>query len=259
MGVTAIVISAAVVTAPFLIYGAIKGIKYVYQVIKEKNKTQLETKNTGENLAILKEEVQSDLKGANLKMEGEDEVSKLINEIRNDNVNQYKMKILVTKEDNSQVHLEEESVNLNDINKIFNKSYSFSSEIICINNYTIFNDSYFTKMFRIKWENLNELILTHNKITKVTPLTNFPLINLEKLDLSYNLIEDIDDFQEVNMIKLISVNFKNNKIDSPAAFINKIFYSLKYLNLLNNDIDDSDKGKFIKKYKAKNPNVELYI
>ena len=41
--------------------------------------------------------------------------------------------------------------------------------------------------------------------------------------------------------------------------VNKIFYSLKYLNLLNNDIDDSDKGKFIKKYKAKNPNVELYI
>ena len=92
MGVTAIVISAAVAAAPFLIYGAIKGIKYVYQVIKEKNKTQLETKNTGENLAILKEEVQNDLKGANLKMEGEDEVSKLINEIRNDNVNQYKMK-----------------------------------------------------------------------------------------------------------------------------------------------------------------------
>lgn len=148
---------------------------------------------------------------------------------------------------------------LNNINISFNKAYSFSSDIIFISNYKFFDDSYFTKLMRIKWENLNELILPHNNITKINPLTNYPLINLERIDLSYNLLEDIDDLEEVNMVKLNSVNFRNNKIDSPSTFINKIFYKLQYLNLLENNIDEMDKESFAKKYKKKNPNVELLI
>jgi hypothetical protein len=61
------------------------------------------------------------------------------------------------------------------------------------------------------------------------------------------------------MVKLNSVNFRNNKIDSPSTFINKIFYKLEYLNLLENNIDKMDKENFAKKYKKKNPNVELLL
>ena len=257
MGITAIV--ASVIVAPILIYGTVKGIQYAYKVSREKNKTDLETKNTGENLAILHNEVHNEVKDTSLIIEGEDEVSKIINEIKNNKKEQYKMKMTITKEDNSNIHLEEENDNLNNINSTFNKQYSFSSNVIFISNFKNFDDSYFTKLMRIKWENLNELILPHNNITKINPLTNYPLINLEKIDLSYNLLEDIDDLEEVNMVKLNSVNFRNNKIDSPSTFINKIFYKLEYLNLLENNIDEMDKENFAKKYKKKNPNVELLL
>lgn len=60
MGIAAIV--ASVIVAPIIIYGTVKGIQYAYKVSREKNKTDLETKNTGENLAILHNEVHNDKK-----------------------------------------------------------------------------------------------------------------------------------------------------------------------------------------------------
>ncbi len=257
MGVAAIV--AAVIVTPIVIYGGYKGIKYCMNISREKNKTKLETQNTGENCAKLREGLKNDLKENKIKIDNEEELSKIVNEIKDNKKDQFKMKIEITRDDNSTFHLEEENQNLNKINKKFNKFYSYSSDVIFINNFKIFDDSYFNILMRIKWENLNELVLSNNSITKVSPLTNYPLINLEKINLSYNLIDDIDDFQEINMIKLKSVNFKNNQIDSPSVFINKIFFGLKYLNLLNNNFDDSDKEKFLNKYKKKNPDVELLI
>ena len=257
MGVAAIV-TAAIVT-PIVVYGGYKGIQYFMNISREKNKTNIETKNTGENCAKLKEGLKNDLSKNKINIDNEEELSRIVNEIKDNKKDQFKMKIEITKDDDSTFHLEEENQNLNNINKTFNKFYTFSSDIIFINNFKNFDDSYFNILMRIIWDNLKELILPHNSISKVTQLTKYPLINLTKIDLSYNLIDDIDDFQEINMIKLVSVNFKNNQIDSPSVFIKKIFYELKYLNLLNNNFDETDKEKFTKKYKAKNPNVELLI
>ena len=139
MGITAIV--ASVIVAPILIYGTVKGIQYAYKVSREKNKTDLETQNTGENLAILHNEVHNEVKDTSLIIEGEDEVSKIINEIKNNKKEQYKMKMTITKEDNSNIHLEEENDNLNNINSTFNKQYSFSSNVIFISNFKNFDDS----------------------------------------------------------------------------------------------------------------------
>ena len=257
MGVAAIVV-ASIIT-PIVVIGAYKGIKYFINVSREKNKTKLETQNTGENCVKLKDGLDENLKENKIKIDNEEELSKILNGIKDNKKDQFKMKVEITKSDDSIFHLDEENQNLNKINETFNKFYNFSSDIIFIDNFKNFDDSYFKILMRIKWENLNELILTHNSISKVTSLTKYPLINLTKIDLSYNLIDDIDDFQEINMIKLTSVNFKNNQIDSPSVFINKNFYELKYLNLLNNDFDDRDKERFIKRYKNKNPNVELLI
>lgn len=257
MGVAAIV--TAVIVSPIVVYGAYKGIQYFMNVSREKNKTKLETKNTGENCAKLGEGLKNDLKYNKIKIDNEEELSKIVNEIKDNKKDQFKMRIEITKDDDSTFHLEEENQNLNNINKTFNRFYTFSSDVISINNFKNFDDSYFKILMRIKWENLIELKLPHNNISKVTPLTNYPLINLTKIDLSYNLIDEIDDFQEINMIKLASVNFKNNQIDSPSVFIKKIFFELKYLNLLNNNFDNTDKERFSKKYKKKNPNVELLI
>lgn len=257
MGVAAIV--SAVIVTPIVIYGGYKGVRYIMNVSRKDNTTKLETQNTGENCAKLREGLKNDLKENKIQMDNEEELSKIVNEIKDNKKDQFKMKIEITKDDDSIFHIEEENQNLNNINREFNKSYNFSIDVISINNFKNFDDSYFGILMRIKWENLNELVLTHNNISKVTPLTNYPLINLTKIDLSYNLIDDIDDFQEINMIRLKSVNFKNNQIDSPSVFINKIFAELQYLNLLNNNFDDTDKERFAKKYKNKNPNVELLI
>ena len=257
MGIAAIVVSAIV--APIMILGVVKGVQYLVKISREKNKTEIETKNTGKNLEVLHNELQDNFKENKMKIDNEEELSNTIKEIKNDKKNQYNMKVIITKEDNSIYHLEEEISNLNSINNEFGKSYTFSSEIIAINNKKLFDDLFFKKLMRIKWENLTELILTHNNITLISPLTTNPLINLYKIDLSYNLIEDIDDFPQTNMIKLNHVNLGNNKIDSPSVFVQKRFNDLKYLNLKNNNFDEKEKERFIKKYKKNNPNGELII
>lgn len=255
MGIAAIVVSAIV--APIAIIGVVKGIQYLVKISREKNKTEIATKNTGENLDILNNELQDNFKENKMKIDNEEELSNTIKEIKNDKVNQYNMKVIITKEDNSIYHLEEEISNLNTINNTFGKSYTFSSEIIDIKNKKLFDDLFFKKLMRIKWENLTELILTHNNITQISPLTTNPLINLYKLDLSYNLLEEIDNFPLTNMLKLSHVNLRNNKIDSPFIFIQ--LCGLKYLNLINNKFDEKDKERFIKKFKKNNPNAELII
>ena len=257
MGVTAIVVS--VIVAPIAVYGVYKGISYLVNVSREKNKTKLETQNTGENCAKLEEGLKEEFKNNKMQIDNEEELSQVINEIKDNKKDQFKMKIEITRDDDSKFHLEDEENNLYEINKTFGKSYTFLSDVIFVSNCKNFDDSDFKILMRIKWENLQEIILPHNNITIINPLTNFPLVNLQKIDLSYNLIEDIDDLQDVNMIKLESVNLKNNKIDSPSVFINKNFFELKYLNLLNNNFDDNDKEKFTTKYKKKNPNIDLHI
>jgi hypothetical protein len=181
MGVAAIVV--AVIVTPIVVYGGYKGIQYFMNISREKNKTKLETKNTGENCAKLEKGLKNDLSKNKINIDNEEELSRIVNEIKDNKKDQFKMKIEITKDDDSTFHLEEENQNLNNINKKFNKFYTFSSDVIFINNFKNFDDSYFKILMRIKWENLKELILPHNSISKVTPLTNYPLINLERIDL----------------------------------------------------------------------------
>ena len=260
MGVTtACIVAAATVATAFTVVGAVKGIKYLVSIKKDKNKTDLSTKDTGTNCATFHEEFSKDLKANNIKQTDEKNLEQLIEEIKNDKVNRYLMKTTIIKEDGTNCHLEEESTNLKELNTEFNRSYNFSSEIITITDNEQFTDSSLNRLMRIKWENLIELNLSHDKIVVITPLTNYPLINLVKLDLSYNCIEEIDDFQDVQMVSLKKINFSNNKIDSPTALISNKFYELEYIDISNNDFDDKDKEKFIKKYKKNNSDVELII
>ena len=72
MGIAAIVVSAIV--APIMILGVVKGVQYLVKISREKNKTAIETKNTGKNLEVLHNELQDNFKENKMKIDNEEEL-----------------------------------------------------------------------------------------------------------------------------------------------------------------------------------------
>ena len=92
----------------------------------------------------------------------------------------------------------------------------------------------------IIFDNLEELNLSHNKISDIKLLKNFK--KLKNLDLSYNLINDIQPIKEIieENKDLKKINLKNNLIKDVTILKENKFSKDIEINLDNNNIIEKD-------------------
>ena len=77
------------------------------------------------------------------------------------------------------------------------------------------------QLSKIKYKNLEQLILASNYIKNIEPLINFKLDILQILNLNNNNISDIRPLGKIKFSKLISLNLMKNNI-SDISFLEKI-------------------------------------
>ena len=264
---TGATIAAGVYAVGAALYYTIKGIFYgiscIVNIVKDAFKTKVETSGKGEDMAVLAEGLNNDLKAHNIKRDKKEEIKlqNEINQIRKDKDHIYKISTTIERQDNPGIHTPEEKDYLKDINSIFKKNFTHKEEIIILSDQkNNFGDFYMNKFSKVGWEKIVELNLSNNNICNMEPIYNMQLLSLKKLDLSYNNISDIDDIDRMIIMDLKHFYLNNNKISNPFAFYNKIFNNLETLNLLDNNIEDKEKECFILRYKDKcNKNTNLVL
>ena len=123
--------------------------------------------------------------------------------------------------------------------------FNLTGKEICINmRNSDFNDNKLELLSGVEFKNLEELNLSHNKITKILPLKNFK--TLKKLNISFNKINDINPLKEIseNNKEIREINLRNNDIRDVEILKLDIFPCISRINLENNkkliqkDIDE---------------------
>ena len=123
--------------------------------------------------------------------------------------------------------------------------FNLTGKEICINmRNSDFNDNKLELLSGVEFKNLEELNLSHNKITKILPLKNFK--TLKKLNISFNKINNINPLKEIseNNKEIREINLRNNDIRDVEILKLDIFPCISRINLENNkkliqkDIDE---------------------
>ena len=98
----------------------------------------------------------------------------------------------------------------------------------------------------VEFKNLEEINLSNNKISNITPIKNFK--SLKKIDLSSNKIKDIKALKEIskNNKNLENINLSNNSIKDVEILKENIFPCLIEVNLDKNNIIKKDIEEIIK-------------
>ena len=107
-----------------------------------------------------------------------------------------------------------------------------------------FNDNKLELLSGVEFKNLEELNLSHNKITNILPIKNFK--TLKKLNISFNKINDLKSLEEIskNNKDIKEINLRNNEIRDVEILKLDIFPYISKINLENNknliqkDIDE---------------------
>ena len=107
-----------------------------------------------------------------------------------------------------------------------------------------FNDNKLELLSGVEFKNLEELNLSHNKITNILPIKNFK--KLKKLNISFNKINNIKSLEEIskNNKGIKEINLRNNEIRDVDILKLDIFPYISKINLENNknliqkDIDE---------------------
>ena len=107
-----------------------------------------------------------------------------------------------------------------------------------------FNDNKLELLSGVEFKNLEELNLSHNKITNILPIKNFK--TLKKLNISFNKINDLKPLEEIskNNKDIKEINLRNNEIRDVDILKLDIFPYISKINLENNknliqkDIDE---------------------
>ena len=107
-----------------------------------------------------------------------------------------------------------------------------------------FNDNKLELLSGVEFKNLEELNLSHNKITNILPIKNFK--TLKKLNISFNKINDLKPLEEIskNNKDIKEINLRNNEIKDVEILKLDIFPYISKINLENNknliqkDIDE---------------------
>ena len=107
-----------------------------------------------------------------------------------------------------------------------------------------FNDNKLELLSGVEFKNLEELNLSHNKITNILPIKNFK--TLKKLNISFNKINDLKPLEEIskNNKDIKEINLRNNEIRDVEILKLDIFPYISKINLENNknliqkDIDE---------------------
>ena len=134
------------------------------------------------------------------------------------------------KSDNKDLKL----INYKDSENLYISNYNKKTKILNLTNKQITNISLLLE--EMKFQTLNELYLSQNKIIELEPLAQFDLTHIQKMDLSFNYIDDINAFYRVNAPKLKYLNLSHNNITDIKIFGIK-FNGLEELYLDNNKID----------------------
>ena len=125
-------------------------------------------------------------------------------------------------------------INYKDSENLYISNYNKKTKILNLTNKQITNISLLLE--EMKFQTLNELYLSQNKIIELEPLAQFDLTHIQKMDLSFNYIDDINAFYRVNAPKLKYLNLSHNNITDIKIFGIK-FNGLEELYLDNNKID----------------------
>lgn len=99
----------------------------------------------------------------------------------------------------------------------------------------------FELISQIRFNQLKQIDLSDNKLSKIEFLNNISLPFLEFLNLSHNFIKDIKPIGDIKSKKLDSIYLHDNKIEEIGVFLNDnlIFPSLKILRLEKNKIKEN--------------------
>lgn len=125
-----------------------------------------------------------------------------------------------------------------------------NEENLFLNGKNIDNKS-FELISQIRFNQLKQIDLSDNKLSKIEFLNNINLPFLEFLNLSHNLIKDIEPIGDIRSKKLDSIYLHDNKIEEIGVFLNDnlIFPSLKILRLEKNKIKNNSFKELKKIYK----------
>ena len=131
--------------------------------------------------------------------------------------------------------------NNENILEIFNKKYNteltLESNNLDIQNKNLGNEG-FKLLSEIPFNQINNINLSSNCISDITPLLKLNLDNLTQLNLSRNRIDNIDIFIQLNLSHLTILNLNGNKLKDFKSLEKVNLTSLSELSLCKNQISD---------------------
>ena len=115
----------------------------------------------------------------------------------------------------------------------------------------------FEALCKIEFKELKELILYNNNISDIKPLMQAKFQNMEILDLSQNKISNINVLESVRFKGLKQLYLGYNDISDIKVFEKANFEQLEILNLSNNKIDKDKNALTISNIKSKIKDFEI--
>ena len=153
-------------------------------------------------------------------------------------------------------------LNYNDyLIKKFNLEYKVNIQNDKINKLDLrwkgLGDNGFEALCKIEFKELKELILYNNNISDIKPLMQAKFQNMEILDLSQNKISNINVLESVRFKGLKQLYLGYNDISDIKVFEKANFEQLEILNLSNNKIDKDKNALTISNIKSKIKDFEI--
>ena len=122
---------------------------------------------------------------------------------------------------------------------VFFKLENLENLIISKNRIKLLNDKFF-----IGLSNLKILDLSFNHLKVIQPMTFINLVNLEEMNLESNDLQILSNDYFVGLKQLKLLNFENNKIEKIEDNTFSSLEQLKFLNLGSNLIENLDENVF---------------
>lgn len=141
----------------------------------------------------------------------------------------------------------ESLISLTEFNKVFNTDIKDNKIKELYLSFSNIDDNKVKNLSKIKFNNLQELSLSANKITNIKVLEQLKFYSLKELSLSNNRISDINVLANVKFNRLKKLYLDNNNIFDISVLEKVKFKELEILYLDNNRIRDVsvfNKAKF---------------
>ena len=145
--------------------------------------------------------------------------------------------------------------------KEFNRKYNFNIKDTKVDKLDLrwkkLGNNGFEDLCQIEFKQLKELILNNNNISDLKPLEKAKFEKLEILDLSQNKISNINIFDRVNFKGIKQLYLGYNDISDIKVFERVNFEKLEVLLLNDNKIDKNKDALIISNLKSKIGNFEI--